>query len=71
MFHAYVANVLLGCCVRVAMVFKCFMCFFASVSDAYFKCFICLQMYVVNVSSGYFKNRSGVAHVATAPMVGG
>jgi hypothetical protein len=27
MFHAYVANILSGCCVRVAEVFKCFMCF--------------------------------------------
>jgi hypothetical protein len=28
---------------------------FASVSGAYFKCFICLQTYVAIVASGYFK----------------
>jgi hypothetical protein len=32
---------------------------FAIVSDACFKCFICLQTYAVNVSFGCFKNRSG------------
>ena len=40
-----------------------FKCFFASVSDAYLKCFVCLRTYVANVSSGCFKSRSGVAHV--------
>jgi hypothetical protein len=29
---------------------------FASVSDVCFKCFICLQAYVANVSSRYFKS---------------
>jgi hypothetical protein len=32
-----------------------------SVLDACFKGFICLQMYVLNVSSRCFKSRSGVA----------
>jgi hypothetical protein len=31
---------------------------FANISDACFKCFICLQTYVANISSGSFKNRS-------------
>ena len=35
--------------------------FFASVSDTYFKRFICLQMYVASVVSECFKSRSGVA----------
>jgi hypothetical protein len=47
MLHAYVANVLSGCCVHVAKIFKCF-CVFLYVPDACFKCFICLQTYVVN-----------------------
>ena len=38
-----------------------FSCVFASISDACFKCFICLQMYVASVASGYFKSRSDVA----------
>jgi hypothetical protein len=37
------------------MVFKCFSCVFASISDAYFKHFICLQTYVISVASGCFK----------------
>jgi hypothetical protein len=43
----------------LAMVFKCF---FANVSDACFKCFICLPIYVAIVASGYFKSVSDVAH---------
>jgi hypothetical protein len=63
MFHTYVASVLPGCC-------KCFYNGFSSVSncfckcsDACFKCFICLQTYVVNISFVCFKNRSDVASV--------
>jgi hypothetical protein len=37
---------------------------FASVSDACFKCFICLQMYDASVASGCFKSILGVAHIA-------
>jgi hypothetical protein len=33
---------------------------FANVSDACFKCFICLQTYVASVVSRYFKSRLGV-----------
>ena len=40
-----------------AIAFQAFSGVFASVSDAYFKYFICLQTCVVNVSSGYFKSR--------------
>jgi hypothetical protein len=36
--------------------------FFANVSDACFKCFICLPIYVAIVASGYFKSVSDVAH---------
>jgi hypothetical protein len=70
MFHAFVANVfwMLHTCYKG---FQVFHVFFASVSDVYFKCFICLQTHVVNVSSRYFKSRSGVAHVAMAPVAGG
>jgi hypothetical protein len=35
--------------------FKCFSGVFAGVSDAYFKCFICFQTYVVVVASRCFK----------------
>jgi hypothetical protein len=37
--------------------FKCFSGVFASVLDAYFKCFICLHTYVASVASGCFKSR--------------
>jgi hypothetical protein len=37
---------------------------FASVLDACFKYFICLQTYVASIVSEYFKSTSGVAHVA-------
>ena len=50
--------------------FKCFSGVFASVLDVCFNCFICLQTYVVNVLSGCFKSRSGVARVAMTPLVG-
>jgi hypothetical protein len=43
---------------------------FFQVFHAYFKYFICLQMYVVNISSECFKIRSGVAHVVMAPVAG-
>ena len=38
-----------------------FLDIFASVLDAYFKCFICFQTYVAIVASGCFKTRSSVA----------
>jgi hypothetical protein len=46
----------------VAYVCNDFQVFFASISDACFKCIICLQMYVVSVVSECFKSKSGVAH---------
>jgi hypothetical protein len=46
------------------MIFKCFSCVLASVSEICFKCFICLQTYVASVASRCFKSRSGIAHVA-------
>ena len=72
-----------GCCIcfthmlkifYVDVVYVCngFKCFFsgvfASVSDACFKCFICLRMHVVNVLSGCLKNRSDVAAVDPPPQ---
>jgi hypothetical protein len=44
---------------------------FSSVSDTRFKCFICLQMYVANVSYGCFKSRLSVAHVTMTPVTDG
>jgi hypothetical protein len=35
---------------------------FASVSDACFKCFICLLLYATTVASRCFNTKSGVAH---------
>jgi len=45
------------------MIFKLFSCF-TSVSEACFKCFIYLQMYIASIASRYFKDRSGVANIA-------
>ena len=42
--------------------FQMFSDVFASVSDACFKSFIYLLLYVATVASGCFKNKSGVAH---------
>jgi hypothetical protein len=53
MFYVDVAYVCNG--------FKCFFRFFASVSDASFKCFICLHTYIASIVFGCFKSRSGVA----------
>ena len=55
-----------------------FQVFFASVSDACFKCFICLFLYVASVASECFRSRLGVAHgmyveargCASAPCTG-
>jgi hypothetical protein len=73
MFHAYCCKCLSRCCVRVVNVFKCFMfhVFFASVLETFFECFIYLQTYVSNILSAYFKSRSGVTHVAMAPVADG
>jgi hypothetical protein len=49
------------------MVFHVFLGVFENVSDACFKCFICLQTYVAKC----FKSRSGAAQVAMAPVSGG
>jgi hypothetical protein len=48
-----------------------FWIFFSSVLDACFKYFICLHTYVVNVLYECFNSKSGVAHVAMAPVAGG
>jgi hypothetical protein len=61
MLHSYV------CCKcfiwmlhMFAMIFKCFSDVFANVSEACFKCFICLLLYVTIVVSVCFKNKLGV-----------
>jgi hypothetical protein len=54
-----------------AMVFKCF---FASVSEACFKCFIYLLLYVVSVASGCFKSRWASAtdlHLVGVDLISG
>jgi hypothetical protein len=48
---------------------KCFSGVFASVLDACFKCFICLQIYAVSVASKYFKSRSVVATPSSHSVV--
>jgi hypothetical protein len=67
MFHTYFASVYPRCCICFAMVFNCFQVCFASVSDACFKCCICLKTYVASVASGYFKSRFGIPHVTMWP----
>jgi hypothetical protein len=53
-----------GCLHIFWNVFSSVLSVFASVSYACFKCFICLQTHVANVSPGCFKSRSSVVHVA-------
>ena len=48
-----------------------FSCVFASVSEACFKYFICLQTYVASVASRCLESRSGVAHVVIRVRSGG
>jgi hypothetical protein len=64
MFHLFFRRMLQvclsGCCVCVAIVFKCFSRVF-HVSYACFKCFICLS-FVCWKYYRFFKSRSGVAH---------
>jgi hypothetical protein len=45
-----------------AMVFKCFSGVFVSISNACFKCFICLLLYVASVVSEFSKVDQGVAN---------
>jgi hypothetical protein len=60
---AYVSHICCKCfTLHVAYVNNGFQVFFASVSDACFKYFICLQTYVISVASRCFKYRSGVTH---------
>jgi hypothetical protein len=67
----YISHICRKCFIRILRMFatfsSVFMCF-ASVSEA---CFICLQTYVASVTSGCFKSRSGVAHVAMHVRSGG
>ena len=52
---AYV--VLFGCCICLQWFSSVFLMFFSSVSEACFKCFICLLLYVASIASGCFKSR--------------
>jgi len=54
-FHMYVCKCFMWILHMFAMVFKCFSGVFASVSNACFKCFICLPLYVATVASGCLK----------------
>ena len=62
MFYTYVASVLSGYCLCVAIVFKsyfrCFCKFQTYVLSICSKCFICFQTYVASVLSGCCKSRS-------------
>jgi hypothetical protein len=57
MLHVFYLDVVYGC--NGFQVFSGV--FFSSVSEACFKCFICLQMYVTTIVYGCFKSRLGVA----------
>ena len=53
-------SVLSRCCVCFCNGFKCSLGVFVSVSDACFKCFICLHTYVASVVFGCLKSRLDV-----------
>ena len=61
-FYTYVCKCFIWMLHMFAIVFKYFSGVLASVSNAYFKCFICLLLYVATAASGCFKSRSGVTH---------
>jgi hypothetical protein len=65
----YVSHIYCKCFILMLRIFcndfQVFLAVFASVSDTYFRCFICLQTYVASVASGCFKSRFNVAQVAT------
>jgi hypothetical protein len=57
MFHTYVVSVLPGCCICLAMGFKCFSSvFYVFHLSSFIRCKCC-------IASGCFKSRYGVAHV--------
>jgi len=56
------ASVSSGCCICLQWFSNVFQAFSQVFSDACFKCFICLLLYVATVAFGYFKSRLGVAH---------
>jgi hypothetical protein len=53
-----------GCCICFTMTFQVFLGVFSSVSDACFKCLICLQTHDANVFIWIFKSRSDIVHIA-------
>jgi hypothetical protein len=50
-FHTYICKYFILMLHMFAIVFKCFLSVFVNVSDACFKCFICLFFYVVTDTS--------------------
>ena len=56
LFYTYVYKYFIWMLHMFAMVFKCFSGVFVSVSNAYFKCFICLLLYIATVISECFKS---------------
>jgi len=69
--HTYVCKCFIWMLHMFAMVFKIFLGIFASVSNACFKCFICLLLYAATDTSGCFKNRSSVAYEMRVGSGGG
>jgi hypothetical protein len=84
-FQTYVASVFIWmlhishvCCKYFIWMLRMLHNGFSCVFGCFCKCFRCmfqmfhlLQTYVVSVASGYFKSRSGVAHIAIALVAGG
>jgi hypothetical protein len=60
-FHTYVASVS-RCYLCLQWFLNVFQVFFWSVSEACFKCFICLQTYVGSATFECFKSRSNIAN---------
>jgi hypothetical protein len=71
MLHTHVAKCFIWMLRMFAMVLKCFSSAFVSVSNACFKCFICLQMYVVGAVSRCFKKKIRMLYTGYAWKAGG
>jgi hypothetical protein len=62
-FHTYACKCFIWMLHIFAMIFKCFLDVFASVSDTCFRCFICLFfLYIATVVSRCFKSRLSVVN---------
>ena len=73
LYVAYVSHICCKCFIWMLCMFyngfQVFLCVFASVSDACFKYFICLRMYVASVAPRCCKSRSGVASPSSLSAV--